>query len=51
MSKKSTYKKIMTENTFVKIPRESTSVISNNEDAFDFLFHHILARASPPLST
>ena len=26
----------MTENTFVKIPRESTSVISNNEDAFDF---------------
>ena len=36
MSKKSTYKKIMTENTFVKIPRESTSVISNNEDAFDF---------------
>ena len=26
----------MTENTFVKMPRESTSVISNNEDAFDF---------------
>tara|TARA_R110002020_G_scaffold441454_1_gene652198 strand:+ start:91 stop:513 length:423 start_codon:yes stop_codon:yes gene_type:complete len=36
VSKKSTYKKIMTENTFVKMPRESTSVISNNEDAFDF---------------
>ena len=36
MSKKSTYKKIMTENTFVKMPKESTSVITNNKDAFDF---------------
>ena len=36
MSKKSTYKKIMTENTFVKTPREGTTIISNNTDAFDF---------------
>ena len=36
MSKKSTYKKIITENTFVKMPKESTSVIANNKDAFDF---------------
>ena len=36
MGKKSTYKKIMTENTFVKMPKESTSVITNNKDAFDF---------------
>ena len=36
MSKKSTYKKIMTENTFVKTPREGTTIISNNKDTFDF---------------
>ena len=36
MSKKSIYKKIMTENTFVKTPREGTTIISNNTDAFDF---------------
>ena len=36
MSKKSTYKKIMTENTFVKTPREGITIISNNVDAFDF---------------
>ena len=36
MSKKSTYKKIITENTFVKAPREGTTIISNNKDAFDF---------------
>ena len=36
MSKKSIYKKIITENTFVKTPRKGTTIISNNEDAFDF---------------
>ena len=36
MSKKSTYKKIITENTFVKAPREGTTIVSNNTDAFDF---------------
>ena len=36
MNKKSIYKKIMTENTFVKTPREGTTIISNNTDAFDF---------------
>ena len=36
MSEKSTYKKIITENTFVKAPREGTTIISNNKDAFDF---------------
>ena len=36
MSKKSIYKKIITENTFVEAPKEATGVISNNEDAFDF---------------
>ena len=36
MSKNSIYKKIMTENTFIKTPREGTTIISNNKDAFDF---------------
>ena len=36
MSKKSNYKKLMTESTFVKTPREGTTIISNNVDAFDF---------------
>jgi hypothetical protein len=36
MSKKSNYKKLMTESTFVKTPREVTTIISNNTDAFDF---------------
>ena len=36
MSKKSNYKKLMTESTFVKTPREGTTIISNNTDAFDF---------------
>ena len=36
MSKKSNYKKLMTESTFVKTPREGTTIISNNKDAFDF---------------
>ena len=36
MSKKSNYKKLMTESTFVQAPKSTTSVISNNSDAFDF---------------
>ena len=36
MSKKSIYKKIITENAFVQAPKESTDVIANNKDAFDF---------------
>ena len=36
MSKKSIYKKIITENAFVQAPKESTGVIANNNDAFDF---------------
>ena len=36
MSKKSIYKKIITENTFVEAPKETTGVISNNNDALDF---------------
>ena len=36
MSKKSNYKKLMTESTFVKTPREGTITISNNVDVFDF---------------
>ena len=36
MNKKSNYKKLMTESTFVKTPREGTTIISNNTDAFDF---------------
>ena len=36
MSKKSIYKKIITENTFVEAPKEATGVISNNNDALDF---------------
>ena len=36
MSKKSNYKKLMTESTFVKAPQEGTTIISNNVDAFDF---------------
>jgi len=36
MSKKSIYKKIITENVFVQAPKESTDVIANNNDAFDF---------------
>ena len=36
MSKNSNYKKLMTESTFVKTPREGTTIISNNTDAFDF---------------
>jgi len=36
MSKKSIYKKIITENTFVQAPTETTDVIANNNDAFDF---------------
>ena len=36
MSKKSIYKKLMTESTFTQPPRESTDVIANNVDAFDF---------------
>ena len=33
---KSNYKKLMTESTFVKTPREGTTIVSNNTDAFDF---------------
>ena len=36
MSKRSNYKKLMTESTFVKTPREGTTIISNNTDALDF---------------
>ena len=36
MNKKSNYKKLMTESTFVKTPREGTTIVSNNTDAFDF---------------
>ena len=36
MSKKSTYKKLMTESTFVKVPRTDSDVIANNSDAYDF---------------
>ena len=36
MSKKSNYKKLMTESTFVKMPTQSSDVISNNANAFDF---------------
>ena len=36
MSKKSIYKKIITENTFVQAPKEIADVIANNNDAFDF---------------
>ena len=36
MSKRSNYKKLMTESTFVQAPKSTTSVISNNSDAFDF---------------
>ena len=36
MSKKSNYKKLMTESTFVQAPKSTTSVISNNSDAFNF---------------
>ena len=36
MSKKSIYKKIITENTFVQAPKEIADVITNNNDAFNF---------------
>ena len=36
MSKKSNYKKLMTEGIFVQAPKSTTSVISNTPDAFDF---------------
>ena len=36
MSKKSIYKKIITESSFAIASRSSTDVISNNSDAFDF---------------
>ena len=36
MSKKSIYKKIITENTTIKIPKKVTEIIANNKDAFDF---------------
>jgi hypothetical protein len=36
VSKKSIYKKIMTENTTIKIPKKVTEIIANNKDAFDF---------------
>ena len=36
MSKKSIYKQLMNESSFVKPPRTSTDVIANNSDAFDF---------------
>ena len=33
---KSIYKKIITENDFVRVPRSDSDVIANNIDAFDF---------------
>ncbi len=36
MSKKSTYKKLMTESNFARVPRSDSSVIANTPDAFDF---------------
>ena len=36
MSKKSTYKKLMTESAFAQVPRSDSDVIANNSDAFDF---------------
>ena len=33
MGKKSLYTKLMTESSFVKVPRSDTSVIANNSDA------------------
>ena len=56
MSKKSIYKKIITENAFVQAPKESTDVIANNKDAFDFFTSkRVFGEASwdspPPFST
>jgi len=36
MSKKSNYKKLMTESIFVQAPKSTNSIINNNSDAFDF---------------
>ena len=56
MSKKSIYKKIITENTFVQAPKEITDVIANNNDAFDFFTsRRVFGEASwdspPPFSS
>ena len=56
MSKKSIYKKIITENAFVQAPKESTDVIANNKDAFDFftskrVFGEVSWDSPPPFST
>ena len=56
MSKKSIYKKIITENTFVEAPKETTGVISNNNDALDFftskrVFGEVSWDSPPPFSS
>ena len=56
MSKKSIYKKIITENTFVEAPKEATDVIANNNDAFDFftskrVFGEVSWDSPPPFSS
>jgi len=51
MSKNSIYKKLMTENSFVKVPRTATDVISNNSDAFDFFTSKRVFGEAPLSST
>jgi hypothetical protein len=47
MSKKSIYKKIITENVFVQAPKEATGVIANNNDALDFFTSKRVFSESP----
>ncbi len=51
MSKKSIYKQLMNESSFVKPPRTSTDVIANNSDAFDFFTSKRVFGEAPLSST
>ena len=51
MSKKSTYKKLMTESAFAQVPRSDSDVIANNSDAFDFFTSKRVFGEAPLSST
>ena len=51
MSKKSTYKKLMTESNFARVPRSDSDVIANNKDAYDFFTSKRVFGEAPLSST
>ncbi len=51
MSKKSVYKKLITESSFAKAPREATTVISINKNEFDFFTSKRVFGEAPLSST